>query len=118
MQEASKADSEKKESAMSSIPVLLVKGRVCEDKQRWRSACISLDGLLDYDVEDRDEGTLEMNLFAENFAEMLARDYGRLILSALYAERYCILLKMTALLSIQVSFGQKQVLETAKASFT
>jgi len=31
-----------------------------------------------------------VNLFAENFAEVLARDYGLAILDALYAER-CLL---------------------------
>ena len=69
------------------VPVLLAKGRLCENRERWRSACISLDGLLDYDEEDNDEGTLEMNLFAENFSELLSRDYGRTILDALYQER-------------------------------
>ena len=69
------------------VPVLLAKGRLCENRERWRSACISLDGLLDYDEEDNDEGTLEMNLFAENFSELLSRDYGRTILEALYQER-------------------------------
>lgn len=67
--------------------VVLAKGRSCENKEKWRSACISLDGLLDYDEEDRDEGTLEMNIFAENFTEMLSQSYGQLILDALYAER-------------------------------
>jgi hypothetical protein len=35
----------------------------------------------------REEGALEVNLFAENFSEVLARDYGLAILDALYSER-------------------------------
>lgn len=68
-------------------PCLLVKGRVFDNGTRWRSACISLDGLLDYDEEDKEEGAFEINLFAENFSEMLSRDYGQAILGALYANR-------------------------------
>ena len=68
-------------------PYLLVRGCLYESGERWRSARISLDGLLDYDEEDKEEGAFEINLFAENFSEMLARDYGLVILSALYAER-------------------------------
>lgn len=68
-------------------PCLLVKGLVHENGERWRSACISLDGLLDYDEQDREEGAFEINLFAENFSELLSRDYGTAILSHLYAER-------------------------------
>lgn len=69
-------------------PSLLVRGQLYESGKRWRSACISLHGLLDYDEEDKEEGAFEINLFAEHFSEMLARDYGLVILSALYAERY------------------------------
>jgi len=38
-------------------------------------------------VQDRDEPTLELSLFAEAFQEMLVRDYGTQILNALYVER-------------------------------
>ena len=38
-------------------------------------------------LQDREEATLELSLFAEAFQEMLARDYGERILKALYAER-------------------------------
>jgi hypothetical protein len=31
---------------------------------------ISLDGLLDYNEDDRDEGTFELNLFAETLKEL------------------------------------------------
>ncbi len=58
-----------------------------EAGERWRSATISLDGLLDYDEDDKEEPTLELSLFAEAFQEMLSRDYGCHILASLYAAR-------------------------------
>lgn len=55
--EEDKEEEEKKEEEEAAkVPEavsLLVKGRVGQDKQKWKSACISLDGLLDYDEEDR-----------------------------------------------------------------
>ena len=62
-------------------------GRLSETGERWRSATISLDGLLDYDEDDKEEPTLELSLFAEAFQEMLSRDYGSHILDSLYAAR-------------------------------
>ncbi len=63
MQDETKGEEKKEEGKAEEKPAeaakapeaasLLVKGRVCEDKQKWKSACISLDGLLDYDEEDR-----------------------------------------------------------------
>lgn len=38
-------------------------------------------------LQDREEATLELSLFAEAFQEMLARGYGERILQALYTER-------------------------------
>lgn len=38
-------------------------------------------------AQDREEQTMELSLFAEAFSEMLSRDYGEIILAALYAER-------------------------------
>ncbi len=111
---------QKKEEVMPEIPRLLMRGKRSA-MDRWRSASVSLDGLLDYDeevnptygpdkgmvawtvdspilrcpatpnspllVQDRDEPTLELSLFAEAFQEMLARDFGNQILKALYTER-------------------------------
>lgn len=51
--------------------------------EKWRSATLSLDGLLDYDESDKDEGTFELSLFAEAFQDMLMRDYGEQIYHAL-----------------------------------
>lgn len=65
-----------------------MKGARFDGGLQWRSACISLDGLLDYDEGDRDEATLELSLFAEAFQDMLMRDYGTIILNCLQAERY------------------------------
>lgn len=56
--------------------------------RQWRSACISLDGLLDYDEGDKEEPTLELSLFAEALQDMLMRDSGMRILSRLQAERW------------------------------
>lgn len=38
-------------------------------------------------LQDREEPTLELSLFAEAFQEMLMRDFGTKILKALYTER-------------------------------
>lgn len=38
-------------------------------------------------AQDREEQTMELSLFAEAFSEMLSRDYGEIILAALYKER-------------------------------
>ena len=38
-------------------------------------------------AQDREEQTMELSLFAEAFSEMLSRDYGEVILAALYKER-------------------------------
>lgn len=48
---------------------------------------ISLDGLLDYDENDKDEQTFELSLFAENFNEMLMKTYGDIILKKLIKEK-------------------------------
>jgi hypothetical protein len=53
-----------------------------------KTAQLSLDGLLDYDYEgDRWEPTFEVSLFAENFHEMLQRDFGHIVLQAIMAAR-------------------------------
>ncbi|CAK9217325.1 unnamed protein product, partial [Sphagnum troendelagicum] len=48
-----------------------------------RSMTISLDGLLDYDEEDREECTFELSLFAEVFHELLQFKMGSRILTSL-----------------------------------
>ncbi|CAM6124426.1 unnamed protein product [Calypogeia fissa] len=50
---------------------------------KMRSMTISLDGLLDYDEEDREECTFELSVFAEVYQEMLGYKMGSLILSDL-----------------------------------
>jgi len=50
---------------------------------KMRSMTISLDGLLDYDEEDREECTFELSLFAEVFQEFLQFKMGTRILSNL-----------------------------------
>jgi hypothetical protein len=44
---------------------------------------ISLDGLLDYNIDDRLEKTFEVSLFAESFHEFLQRKFGRVILETI-----------------------------------
>ena len=44
---------------------------------------ISLDGLLDYNENDKLEETFEVSLFAELYHEYLCRDFGNLILRSL-----------------------------------
>lgn len=53
----------------------------------WRSQAISLDGLLDYEEEDREEATVELSLAAEALAEALASGYGNTLADHLLAER-------------------------------
>lgn len=62
-------------------------GRNMTNGDHLRPLTISLDGLLDYDESDREESTMELNLFAEAFHEMLMRDAGERILQALYDEK-------------------------------
>nr|XP_024373654.1 uncharacterized protein LOC112281406 isoform X1 [Physcomitrium patens]PNR55140.1 hypothetical protein PHYPA_006034 [Physcomitrium patens] len=50
---------------------------------KMRSMTISLDGLLDYDEEDREECTFELSLFAEVLQELLQHKLGNVILSNL-----------------------------------
>ncbi|XP_024390877.1 uncharacterized protein [Physcomitrium patens] len=54
---------------------------------KMRSMTISLDGLLDYDEEDREECTFELSLFAEALQELLQHKMGSRILSNLEAIR-------------------------------
>ena len=52
-----------------------------------RTVSITLNGLLDYDRDDAEEVTVELSLFAEQFHEMLAREFGFNIYQALLRER-------------------------------
>ena len=52
-----------------------------------RTVSITLNGLLEYDRSDDDELTVELSLFAEQFNEMLMRDFGFNIYQALVRER-------------------------------
>jgi hypothetical protein len=44
---------------------------------------ISLDGLLDYNIDDRLEKTFEVSLFAEAFSEYLQSKFGDVIFATL-----------------------------------
>lgn len=60
---------------------------LCFTGKVWRSQAISLDGLLDYEEDDREEATVELSLAAEALAEALAAGYGGSIADHLLAER-------------------------------
>jgi hypothetical protein len=67
-------------------PHLLLAG-VHTPSLRLKTMSISLDGLLDYDDTDREEGAFELSLFAESFQEAAQRDAGDAVLRALQARR-------------------------------
>jgi len=63
-----------------------------EERQRKKNTVlkgmsISLDGLLDYDVDDTYEKTTELSMFAECFHEMLQYDFGYTILKFLQTKQ-------------------------------
>lgn len=74
--------------------LLSVVGLHCRKKWVLNSYLPFLYLLCDktHHLQDRDESTLELSLFAEGFQDMLARDYGERILKSLYAERWVTLL--------------------------
>ncbi len=53
-----------------------------------RTVSITLNGLLDYDRDDSDEATVELSMLAEQFHEMLAREFGFNIYQAILRERW------------------------------
>jgi len=63
---------------MSKAPkgVYLYTATKREKYRNMKSSLISLDGLLDYDIEDEGESTFEISLFAENLHDILVRDFG------------------------------------------
>lgn len=54
-----------------------------------RSAAISLDGALDYELGDREEWTMELSLWAEGFRDLLCHAYGMQIYHAL-CDKWCV----------------------------
>ena len=62
-----------------------LRGAKYADGSIIRSAAISLDGALDYELGDREEWTLELSLWAEGFRDMLCCQYGTAIYLALAA---------------------------------
>ena len=64
---------------MNFIVKQITRVKSAEKEKKTRSLCVSLDGLLDYEEEDRDEGTFEVSIAAEAIHEMLQMYYsGRL----------------------------------------
>ena len=72
-------------SSSSSALHTLTARRAADAEKRLRHKLISLDGLLDYNLEDKSETTFEVSLVAEAFDEMLQRDFGLDIAEALEA---------------------------------
>jgi len=78
-------------SAPAGVPESQWLIKADEHSRKKNIACkpitISLDGLLDYDVDDIYEKTAEVSLFAEAFHEMLQRDFGQAIFKFLMAKK-------------------------------
>jgi hypothetical protein len=64
-------------------PCLMSIGLVTADHVKVKTMTLSLDGLLDYNDTDVEEGTFEVSLVAEALHEMLMRDAGSAVLKAL-----------------------------------
>lgn len=52
-----------------------------------RSMDLSLNGILEYDMQDKHEETAELSLFAEAFDEMLSSKYAKQVLTILQAKK-------------------------------
>ena len=70
--------------------VVQLRGSKYADGSIVRSAAISLDGALDYEVGDWEEWTMELSLWAEGFRDMLCTQYGLAIYRAL-TTKWCAL---------------------------
>ena len=68
-----------------------LRGAKYADGSIIRSAAISLDGALDYEMGDREEWTMELSLWAEGFRDMLCCQYGMAIYHALSANWWALL---------------------------
>jgi len=75
-------ESKSKESSAPEKPSVIA---LCDRSRnaKFDLKVISLDGLLDYSLDDVSEKTFEVSLFAEQFNEMLQRDSAHQILQAL-----------------------------------
>ena len=65
-----------------------LKGAKYKDGSVVRSAAISLDGALDYEIGDREEWTMELSLWAEGFRDLLCHSFGTAIYAAL-CDKWC-----------------------------
>lgn len=72
-----KEGKDKSKAEMPSVPGLFISSSLTD------CAMLSLDGLLDYNENDKQETTLEVSLFAEMFQNMLQREHAHRILQAL-----------------------------------
>ncbi|KAL6756198.1 hypothetical protein V8C86DRAFT_110904 [Haematococcus lacustris] len=73
-------------AAVLPEPFLLLRGRHT-GSEKLRTASTPLHSLLDYDRDDRDEGSFELSLAAEALHALISRDYAALIMAALAARR-------------------------------
>lgn len=78
--ETSKAPQQKE---MSKEPAILITYQRLRHTKGMKPMLISIDGLLEYNLNDRQEATFEVSLFGELFSMMLGRDFGTLILDNL-----------------------------------
>lgn len=76
------ADDKEKESVPSQ-PLLLATTQHEKLQQNVKCMPISLDGLLDYNLDDRLEKTFEVSLFAEAFSEYLQVRFGQQVFATI-----------------------------------
>lgn len=72
-------------------PAIFVVPKRSKSKNK-KCGLIPLDGLLDYNVENTEEGRFEISLFAESFSDILQRDFGtaifRRVLDGYYEKKF------------------------------
>jgi len=81
--------------------------------QNLKAVLISLDGLLDYDLIDDAEVTFEVTLLAENFHDMLSRDFGNSVLAA--TQEYAVEQKQKQEARALRELAEKELKEKEKA---
>jgi len=88
MKEGEEKEGEEKESKKVTKKIKKkVNTKKVVDNITVRSMDLSLNGILEYDMQDKHEETAELSLFAEAFDEMLSSKYAVQVLSILQAKK-------------------------------
>lgn len=85
--EEKKEGDEKEKKKMTKKIKKKVNGKKVVDNITVRSMDLSLNGILEYDMQDKHEETAELSLFAEAFDEMLSSKYAARVLEILKAKK-------------------------------